>query len=89
MGRLQCEGDLLYDNVVTFRKADAIITVPPFEAKVAGDIRFQFKTGFDSATFGSAIILQNIGYDDGDLIEVTSQKLNDCCSRSKPSRPSS
>lgn len=70
VGRLQCEGDLLYDNVVTFRKADAIITVPPFEAKVAGDIRFQFKTGFDSATFGSAIILQNVGFDDGDLIEV-------------------
>lgn len=70
MGRLLCEGDLLYDNVVTFRKADAIITVPPFEAKVAGDIRFQFKTGFDSATFGSAIIVQNIGYNDGDLIEV-------------------
>ena len=42
----------------------------PFEAKIAGDIRFQFKTGFDSATFGSAIIIQNIGYDDGDLIEV-------------------
>lgn len=70
MGRLQCEGDLLYDNTVTFRKADAIITVPPFEAKIAGDLRFQFKTGFDSATFGSAIIVQNIGYDAGDLIEV-------------------
>ncbi len=70
VGRLQCEGDLLYDNTITFRKADAIITVPPFEAKIAGDIRFQFKTGFDSATFGSAIILQNIGYEGGDLIEV-------------------
>jgi hypothetical protein len=70
VGRLQCEGDVLYENVVTFRKADAIITVPPFEAKVAGDIRFQFQTGFDSATFGSAIMLQNIGHNDGDLIEV-------------------
>jgi hypothetical protein len=70
VGRLNCEGDLLYDNTVTFRKADAIITVPPFEAKIAGDMRFQFKTGFDSATFGSAILVQNIGYDDGDLIEV-------------------
>ncbi len=70
VGRLQCEGDLLYDNTVTFRKADAIITVPPFQAKIAGDIRFQFKTGFASATFGSAIIVQNVGYDDGDLIEV-------------------
>lgn len=75
VGRLQCEGDLLYDNIVTFRKADAIITVPAFEAKVAGDIRFQFKTGFDSATFGSAIIVQNIGYDDGDLIEVKEKKI--------------
>ncbi|CAF1408646.1 unnamed protein product [Adineta ricciae] len=73
VGRLQCEGDLLYDNTITFRKADAIITVPPFEAKVAGDIRFQFKTGFDSATFGSAIIVQNIGYEDGDLIEIRLQ----------------
>lgn len=71
MGRLYCEGDLLYDNTVTFRKADAIITVPSFEAKIAGDIRFQFKTGFDSATFGSAIIVQNVGYDNGDLIEVS------------------
>lgn len=70
VGRLLCEGDLLYDNTVTFRKEDAVITVPPFAAKVAGDIRFQFKTGFDSATFGSAIIVQNVGYDDGDLIEV-------------------
>ncbi len=71
VGRLLCEGDLLYDNTVTFRKADAIITVPPFEAKIAGDMRFQFKTGFDSATFGSAIIVQNVGYDEGDLIEVS------------------
>jgi hypothetical protein len=70
VGRLHCEGDLLYDNTVTFRKADAIITVPAFHAKVAGDIRFQFKTGFESATFASAIILQNVGYDNGDLIEV-------------------
>ncbi|CAF4422472.1 unnamed protein product [Rotaria socialis] len=73
VGRLTCEGDLLYDNTITFRKADAIITAPPFEAKVAGDIRFQFKTGFDSATFGSAIVLQNVGYDDGDLIEIRLQ----------------
>ena len=70
VGRLYCEGDLLYDNMVTFRKADAIITVPPFQAQISGDIRFQFKTGFDSATFGSAIILQNVGYDEGHLIEV-------------------
>jgi hypothetical protein len=33
-------------------------------------MRFQFKTGFDSATFGSAIIVQNVGYNDADLIEV-------------------
>jgi hypothetical protein len=33
-------------------------------------MRFQFKTGFDLATFGSAIIVQNLGYDDGGLIEV-------------------
>lgn len=60
----------MYDNTITFRKADAIITAPPFEAIIAGDIRFQFKTGFDSATFGSAILLQNVGYQGGDLIEV-------------------
>ncbi|CAF3909050.1 unnamed protein product [Rotaria magnacalcarata] len=73
VGRLNCEGDLLYDNTVTFRKADAIITVPPFEAKIAGDMRFQFKTGFNSATFGSAILVQNVGYDNGDLIEIRLQ----------------
>ncbi|CAF0919424.1 unnamed protein product [Didymodactylos carnosus] len=73
VGKLLCEGDLLYDNVITFRKADAIISVPKFEAKIAGDIRFQFKTGFDSSTFGSAIMVQNVDYEDGDLIEIRLQ----------------
>lgn len=46
----------LFDNTITFRKMDATIELPTFEAGVSGDIRFQFKT-----TTENGIFLQNTG----------------------------
>lgn len=46
----------LFENVVTFRKADATIEFPPFDAATSGDIRFEFKT-----TNQDGIFLQNTG----------------------------
>ena len=34
----------VFDNVVTFRKADATITLPRFDMAHSGDIYFEFKT---------------------------------------------
>lgn len=44
IGPLVCEGDFLFDNVVTFRLHDSIIPVPTFEMKESWDIYLQFKT---------------------------------------------
>ncbi|XP_076366495.1 neurexin-4 isoform X2 [Tachypleus tridentatus] len=44
LGSLRCEGDSLFDNVVTFRYDDATIELPPFNMGHAWDIYFQFKT---------------------------------------------
>ncbi|XP_029633411.1 neurexin-4 [Octopus sinensis] len=44
LGKLMCKGDNLFDNVITFRKVDAIIKLNTFDAKSSGDIWFQFKT---------------------------------------------
>lgn len=68
IGKLVCEGDRLYDNMVTFRKPDAILQAPLFESGIAGDIRFQFRT---ASAFG--IFLQNVGNITGDFMEVRLQ----------------
>ncbi|KAK4300982.1 hypothetical protein Pmani_026854 [Petrolisthes manimaculis] len=44
LGPLICEGDNVFDNVVTFRIADATISLPRFDMGHSGDIFFQFKT---------------------------------------------
>ncbi|XP_050739952.1 neurexin-4-like isoform X2 [Eriocheir sinensis] len=44
LGPLICEGDNVYDNTVTFRKADATINLPRFDMGHSGDIFFEFKT---------------------------------------------
>ena len=31
LGPLECDGDTLFDNVVTFRRDDAVIELPPFD----------------------------------------------------------
>jgi len=53
----------LFTNIVTFRKEDATIQFPTFEAGDSGDIRFQFMT-----TAMDGILLQNTG--PYDFIEV-------------------
>lgn len=53
----------LFTNIVTFRKEDATIQFPTFEAGASGDIRLQFMT-----TAMDGILLQNTGQ--FDFIEV-------------------
>ncbi|KAK4880883.1 hypothetical protein RN001_004202 [Aquatica leii] len=49
LGSLTCEGDYLFDNVVTFRVSDATIELPPFDMGRSGDIYFEFKTSVENA----------------------------------------
>ncbi|XP_031336350.1 neurexin-4 isoform X3 [Photinus pyralis] len=49
LGSLMCEGDDLFNNVVTFRVSDGTITLPTFDMGHSGDIYFEFKTTIDSA----------------------------------------
>ncbi|XP_062540681.1 neurexin-4 isoform X1 [Armigeres subalbatus] len=56
LGPLKCEGDDLFNNVVTFRIKDATINLPPFDMSHSGDIYFEFKT-----TTGDAVILNAKG----------------------------
>ncbi|PVD37242.1 hypothetical protein C0Q70_04237 [Pomacea canaliculata] len=60
---LECRGDNLFDNTVTFNMPDANLEFPTFDAKNAGDIWFQFKT---TATDG--VMVHCIG--DTDFIEI-------------------
>ena len=46
----------IFENTVTFRKLDATINLPTFDAATSGDIRFQFKT-----TAPDGIFLMNTG----------------------------
>ncbi|XP_014482279.1 PREDICTED: neurexin-4 isoform X1 [Dinoponera quadriceps] len=46
---LICEGDDLFKNMVTFRIADATISLPTFDIGHSGDIYFEFKTTVDDA----------------------------------------
>ncbi|XP_049770774.1 neurexin-4 isoform X2 [Schistocerca cancellata] len=49
LGSLRCEGDDLFDNVVTFRISDATINLPKFDMGHSGDIYFEFKTTVENA----------------------------------------
>ncbi|XP_075231156.1 neurexin-4 [Lycorma delicatula] len=49
LGPLQCEGDDLFNNVVTIRIIDATINLPTFDMGHSGDIYFEFKTTVDNA----------------------------------------
>lgn len=49
LGPLLCEGDDLFNNVVTFRIADATINLPTFDMGHSGDIYFEFKTTVENA----------------------------------------
>lgn len=67
LGKLKCEGDNLFDNVVTFRKPDAVIKFPTFEAKSSGDIWFQFKT-----TIRDGVMIHCVGPKDYIRVEISS-----------------
>ncbi|XP_050293158.1 neurexin-4 isoform X2 [Anthonomus grandis grandis] len=49
LGPLICQGDDLFDNVVTFRISDATIDIPNFDMGHNGDIYFEFKTATENA----------------------------------------
>lgn len=49
LGPLICEGDDLFNNVVTFRISDATINLPPFDMGHSGDIYFEFRTSVENA----------------------------------------
>nr|XP_023013622.1 neurexin-4 [Leptinotarsa decemlineata] len=49
LGPLICEGDDLFDNVVTFRTSDATINLPTFDMGHSGDIYFEFRTAVEDA----------------------------------------
>lgn len=49
LGPLVCEGDDLFNNVVTFRIADATINIPHFDMGHSGDVYLEFRTTIDNA----------------------------------------
>ncbi|CAH0729114.1 unnamed protein product, partial [Brenthis ino] len=59
LGPLMCEGDDLFNNAVTFRVADAVISLPTFDLGHSGDIYFEFKT-----TKENAVLLHSRGPQD-------------------------
>ena len=66
LGALECNGDVLFDNVVTFRRDDAVIELPTFDMGLSGDIYFEFKTTSESTN----IIIHSEG-SNGDFIKVS------------------
>ncbi|XP_054280158.1 neurexin-4 [Macrosteles quadrilineatus] len=76
LGPLLCEGDDLFNNVVTFRITDATIDLPTFDMGHNGDIYFEFRT-----TVQNAVILHSKGPTDfikvsilgGDTLQFTYQ----------------
>ena len=66
LGPLECDGDLLFDNVVTFRRDDAVIELPTFDMGLSGDIYFEFKT-----TSEKTMILIHSEGSNGDFIKVS------------------
>ncbi|CAL8092395.1 unnamed protein product [Calicophoron daubneyi] len=65
VGPLRCYGDTLFDNTVTFRKADANLELPPLYSEFAFDMSFIFRT-----TITDAVIMQNNGRGSGQFFEV-------------------
>ncbi|KAJ3619660.1 hypothetical protein MTP99_005324 [Tenebrio molitor] len=49
LGPLVCEGDDLFNNVITFRVTDATINLPTFDMGHSGDIYFEFRTATENA----------------------------------------
>ena len=66
LGPLECNGDMLFDNVVTFRRDDAVIELPPVEFGQSGDIYFEFKT----TSIKTMVLIHSEG-SNGDFIRVS------------------
>nr|NVI76523.1 neurexin IV [Cucujiformia] len=49
LGPLICEGDDLFNNVITFRVQEATINLPTFDMGHDGDIYFEFRTASENA----------------------------------------
>ncbi|KAI8777902.1 neurexin-4 [Biomphalaria glabrata] len=65
VGELECYGDNLFDNTVTFTQTDGALEFPTFEAPNAGDIWFQFKT-----TAEDGVMIHCTGTAVADFIEI-------------------
>ena len=63
---MECDGDTLFDNVVTFRRDDAVIELPPAEFGQSGDIYFEFKT-----TSSKTMVLVHSEGSNGDFVRVS------------------
>lgn len=68
LSALHCEGDNLFDNVITFRYSDSTVEIPSFVWRHSGDIYFQFKT-----TAENGILVHSKGYQD--FIKVMKQTI--------------
>ncbi len=66
LGPLECDGDTLFDNVVTFRKDDGAIELPPVEFGQSGDIYMEFKT-----TSRKTMVLIHAKGTNGDFVKVS------------------
>lgn len=64
LGPLECDGDILFDNTVTFRKEDAVIELPTFDMSQSSDIYLEFKT---QTTTKTMVLLHSYG-ESGDYI---------------------
>lgn len=56
LGPLMCEGDDLFNNVVTFRVTDATINLPSFDMGHSGDVYFEFRTTVENAVLFHATV---------------------------------
>ena len=70
LGPLECDGDTLFSDVVTFRKDDAVIELPSVEFGQSGDIYFEFKT-----TSMKTMVLVHSEGSKGDFIKVSTQMI--------------
>uniref|UniRef100_T1JED8 Neurexin-4 n=1 Tax=Strigamia maritima TaxID=126957 RepID=T1JED8_STRMM len=69
LGKLICEGDNLFEDVITFTLKDAVVQLPRFDWGHSADIYFQFKT-----TVKDAVLLHSQG--PTDYIKVSIQTGN-------------
>ena len=64
LGPLECDGDVLFENTVTFRKEDAVIELETLELGQSSDIYFEFKT----YTSAKTMVMLYCDGDSGDFI---------------------